>query len=140
LTVEDVPVFAAKPGIFEIPLAPGGPMVAAAIHLDGQLVTPSNPAQRGEILSLFLTGAGAVQPSVPTGAIGPLPPATTALPVAVGVAGVGVPVLFSGYAPGFIGLYQINFQVPTGAPSGPNLSLDVKVGSANGKTSSIAVQ
>ncbi len=101
-------------------------------------MTPSNPAQHGEILSLFLTGAGAVQPSVPTGAIGPLPPATTAQPVAVGVAGLGVPVLFSGYAPGFIGLYQINFQVATGVASGPNLSLDVKVGSAFRRTSIIA--
>ena len=45
------------------------------------------------------------------------------LPSPPGVA-VGDDVVFAGLTPGFVGLYQINFQVPTSASSG-ELEVDV---------------
>ena len=137
--VGGVPVFPAQPGIFEIPLA-AGTRVGAVIHGDGKLVTPANPARRGEVVSLFLTGAGPVEPAVATGEVGPVPPPTTVLPVVVGIANMGCPVHFAGYAPGALGLYQINFEVPSEVPSGPSLALNARVGESLTNTSSIAVQ
>jgi uncharacterized protein (TIGR03437 family) len=136
-TVSSVPVLAAQPGIFAV--ASGGTTTAAVIHLNGQLVTPQNAAQTGEAVSLFLTGVGPIQPSVSTGALGPIPPATTTLPVTVSLGGVGCNVLFSGYAPGAIGLYQINFQIPANVPSGPSVTLQVSAGSFSSPQSSLPI-
>jgi uncharacterized protein (TIGR03437 family) len=38
--------------------------------------------------------------------------------VGVTVGGVSAPIQFSGVAPGLVGVVQINFQVPSGAPLG----------------------
>ncbi len=72
-TVANVPVFPVQPGIFEIPLS-GGSTIAAILHNStGQLVTPDNPAARGEAVALYYTGGGRLNPSVPTGVLGPVP-------------------------------------------------------------------
>jgi len=139
-TVGGVPVFAAHPGIFEIPFGVESKLLGAVIHLDGQLVTPANPAQHGEIVALFFTGGGAVTPPVPTGALGPIPPSEMTQAVVVGVADIGLPVWFAGAAPGFIGLYQINFEITGEIPSGDCLKLNIKVGETFSQDSSIAVQ
>jgi uncharacterized protein (TIGR03437 family) len=137
-TVSSVPVLPAQPGIFAVPLTPSG-TTAAVIHLNGQLATSQRPAQAGEIVSLFLTGMGPIQPSVATGALGPVPPAITTLPVTVSVGGVGCNVLFTGYAPGAIGLYQINFQIPSNIPSGPSVTLLVSAGNFSSAQSSLPI-
>ena len=96
---------------------------AVAVHLDYSLVTASAPAAPGEILVLFLTGLGAVNPAISEGApggdggsLGPLNRVTESVEVLVG--GVPAIVHFAGLAPGFPGLYQINFEVPQNAPAG----------------------
>ena len=134
-----IPVFDAQPGIFEIPLGPGGTLVGAAIHLDGDLVTSNAPAVPGEIVSLFLTGGGQVDPPVATGAFGPVPPPVTVLPTLVRVADVSAKVWFSGYAPGFFGLYQINLEIPLTIPPGRLHSLVVEIGDSLSQTSAIPV-
>jgi uncharacterized protein (TIGR03437 family) len=109
------------PGIFTSTnggFAPGvGP--AAALHADFSAVTQGNPAQVGETLLLYVTGLGAVKPAVADGA------AAVAKPLSIVVANVGVlvdgqaaTVTFQGLAPGFAGLYQVNFVVPGGVSSG----------------------
>ena len=137
--VGGIPVFAAHPGIFELPFGTDGKLVAAVIHLDGQLVTPANPAQHGEILALFFTGGGAVQPLLSTGALGPIPPSVITQIVEVRVADVPLPVLFAETAPGFIGLYQANFQITAPVPGGDCLELITKVGETLSQVSSLAV-
>jgi len=136
--VAGVPVFSSQPGIFEIPLAGEDLSVGAVIHADGELVTPDNPAERGEALALFFTGGGALTPAVGTGVLGPIPPAVMDLPVTVTIDSRGTDVLFGGYAPGFLGLYQTNFVVPEDAECGVR-SLGVRVGDSRSPNSSIAV-
>lgn len=89
-----------------------GTGAAAALHPSGQLVTAANPATAGEYISLYLTGLGATYSSGGLDYTVVTPQvylSTLATPASVG---------FSGLAPGFIGLNQVNFQVPVGLGSG----------------------
>ena len=119
------------PGIFLVDGVNG-----AFLHADFGLVTAGRPAARGEVLLAFVTGLGGVNPPVATGfpAPGQEPLARTSAVTSVTVGNLSAAVLFSGLAPGFIGLYQVNFQVPAGAAAG---SLDVVIG-ASGSGSNTA--
>jgi uncharacterized protein (TIGR03437 family) len=91
------------------------------VHLDGSLVTPSNPAQAGETVSLFLTGLGAVNPTIADGAAGPtLPLSNAASTIEVFIGGAAATVGYSGLAPQLAGLYQLNLTVPGGLTAGDN--------------------
>ncbi len=116
---QSVKVAAVSPGIFS--LNQQGTGAGAILHAENfQLVSESAPAQPGEFLIIFGTGLGAVQPSVASGqpAPGSPPLATTVSTPVVNIGGIPASVAFSGLAPGFIGLYQVNVQVPMGVPSG----------------------
>jgi uncharacterized protein (TIGR03437 family) len=73
-------------------------------------VSASNPAHPGETVILYGTGFGPVTPALATGqpSTGNL---TVSLPV-VTIDGLPTEVVFSGGAPGFVGLIQINVVVP----------------------------
>jgi len=129
----------ASPGLFTA--SQDGKGVAAVLHAaDGRPVTTSAPARAGEFISIFASGLGAVAPSVASGA-----PAsainlskTREIPV-VKIGGVPATVSFSGLAPTFVGLYQINVQVPAGI-SGSALTLTVTLRGVDSNTATIAVQ
>jgi uncharacterized protein (TIGR03437 family) len=115
-------------GVFTEPV--GGIGYAAALHPDYSVVTTSSPAQIGETVALYLAGMGTVSPTVADGAAAPSSPTdnTTATPVVnlydlSGNAETAT-VTYSGLAPGFAGLYQINFVVPSGLVTSP-ASLEV---------------
>jgi uncharacterized protein (TIGR03437 family) len=103
--------------------APGLGYASAVHNATGLVVTPSNPAQPGEYIQLFVTGLGTIYPTVTDGAVGPsgplsastycLIPTSTQCEMTVSVNGVAAPLQFVGLAPTLAGLYQINFQVPT---------------------------
>ena len=119
---------ATAPGVFTSThggFAPGvGP--AAALHADYSLVTPSNPANAGETLQLYLTGLGSVTPAIADGAPAPASPLSTVdTDVEIFVDGQPAAVSFKGLAPGFAGLYQVNFVVPDGVSSGKLVYLAV---------------
>ena len=64
---------------------------------------------------------------------------TTFQPV-VTMGGIGATVQFSGLTPGEVGLYQINAQVPAGAPSGTALPLIISINGVTSNTATIAIQ
>jgi uncharacterized protein (TIGR03437 family) len=110
-----VPISATSPGIFSDDLSGTGD--GAIVHLSGLLVNPANPATKGETLSIYLTGLGALTTPVTDGAA-PNPPAADAVttPLAIYVDGIPVPAMsvpYAGINPVYPGLYQINFVVPT---------------------------
>ncbi len=90
---------------------------------DFSLITPSNPARRGDILTVFATGLAPTAPVIPTGAAAPFVPLAQ-VPfvdgwpleeVAKGTVVVAnsrkILPLFVGLAPGLVGVYQINFRL-----------------------------
>ncbi len=95
----------------------------ALLHADYRLVSPAAPALPGETLLLYLTGLGAVTPAGRDGEGGgdgsaAAPLNRTSQAAEVTVAGTNAEVTFSGLAPGYPGLYQVNFTVPAGTPAG----------------------
>ena len=116
---QPIGIAAVSPGVFT--LNEQGTGAGAILHAeDFQPVSESAPAQPGEFLAIFCTGLGPVQPEVLSGDVAPTaePLARTDSPPMVNIAGIAADVTFSGLAPGFVGLYQVNVQVPLGVPSG----------------------
>ena len=104
----------------------------------------TRPASRGEFITIYCTGLGAVTNQPASGvkaSDNPLSATTTTPSVTIG--GMPAPAtdgFFSGLAPGFVGLYQINVQVPQNAPTGDAVQLMINIGGATSNTVTIAVQ
>jgi uncharacterized protein (TIGR03437 family) len=85
----------------------------------GGLVTETDPARSGDTLVIYATGLGATTAAPEDGA----PASLTTLsyvtqPVTVDIGGVTHNPAFSGLAPGFVGVYQINVQVQSNVSAG----------------------
>jgi uncharacterized protein (TIGR03437 family) len=92
-----------------------------AVHLDGTLVNAGNPAQIGETISVFVTGLGAVSPTIVDGGAGPTDVlANAAGTITAYIGRVQATVGYAGLAPQLAGLYQINLTVPSGVTAGDN--------------------
>ncbi len=109
-----VPVQSATPGFFTANSSGIGQL--AALNQDGSVNSASNPADQGSVVSLYATGMGALNPTVPDGTIissSTLP--ALASPVRVTIGGATAQVLYAGPAPGLVaGAIQINVMVPSG--------------------------
>ena len=94
-----------------------------------------------EFLVIFCTGLGSVQPEVQSGQIAPStdPLAETLNTSLVNIAGIPADVTFSGLAPGFVGLYQVNVEVPPGVPSGTQ-EVEIIINSVPSNTVTLAVE
>lgn len=105
------------PGIYT--LTQDGMGEAAILHANGTGVSDSSPAKPSETVIMFINGLGPVSPQVGDGVAAPSSPVSTSLET--GDIGVYLDdgtdflpavVSFAGLAPGFAGLYQINFTLP----------------------------
>jgi uncharacterized protein (TIGR03437 family) len=134
-----VPIVTYAPAVFEYS-ATGGTLLAAALDAANNLIGPANPARRGQTVQIYCNGLGPVDNTPPSGeaASSPTLVRTTAAPT-VTIGGRPGTVTFSGLAPGFAGLYQLNVVVPADAPTGVQ-PLIVSIGGETAKTSNIPVQ
>jgi uncharacterized protein (TIGR03437 family) len=114
----------------------GTPLFAAP-----QSVPGSRPAHPGEFILIYCTGLGAVSNQPATGMAAQASPlsVTIATPT-VTIGGIVALVPFSGLAPGAVGLYQVNVQVPMGAPTGDAVPVILSIGGVTSNTVTIAVQ
>jgi uncharacterized protein (TIGR03437 family) len=105
------------------------------------VVTPGNPARRGDTLELFLNGLGPVSITPPSGEPTPSTPplSYTGVQPTVTIGGVAAQVTFSGLAPGFVGLYQVNAAVAANTPTG-NQPLVVSIGGVQSPSANLPVQ
>ncbi|HEY3841396.1 MAG TPA: S8 family serine peptidase [Bryobacteraceae bacterium] len=109
----------ASGAVFTAPVADYSPGVFPGVQDAGfAAVNADNPAVRGQVVTLYGTGLGPVNHTPASGDPAPDSSCTTLVTPVVTVAGVPARVLFSGLAPGFAGLYQINVLIPTDAPPG----------------------
>jgi len=124
-----LPVVAAVPGLFTIDATGTGQ--AAILNQDLTINGPSNPAARGSVIAVYMTGTGMLTPQIADGSLGPSTPPFPA-PVQTITAQIGpLPalVLFSGQAPTLIaGATQVNVQVPLDAPTGTAIPISIAAG------------
>jgi uncharacterized protein (TIGR03437 family) len=130
-----VPVLTAQPGIFNY--SAGGNTFGAILHADFQLADTAHPAKPGETVLIYCTGLGAVSSPPADGEPGKGQP-TVATPT-VTIGGTKATVSFSGLAPGFVGLYQINVEVPDGLAAG-NQPVVVEVAGASSNSVLLPVE
>ena len=135
-----VKVAPAAPGIFTA--VPGGSGQGAILNEDFSPNSAENPTAAGSVVQIFATGLGATDPPLATGQTGASSPPlnlTVMVPVVM-IGGAPAEVLFSGMAPGFVGLYQVNARVPTAAPAGNEVPLEIEIGGGSSNTVTLAVR
>jgi trimeric autotransporter adhesin len=101
------------------------------------LVTPSAPAQAGDVLVFYCAGLGVTNPPVADGAASPVSPTAQPLaPVVVMIGGQNATVVYAGLVAGLVGLYQVNVDMPAGGTPGDAVPVMLTVA---GQTSPAAI-
>jgi len=126
------------PGLFTFDGVPAGP--AAALKADYSAVSSASPAQRGTVIMLFGTGFGPVSPSVGSGQPGNDSQNLTVQTPAVLFGDRPGRVLHSGLAPGLVGVYQVNVEVPADAPTGDSVPIIVGIGGRGTNTARMSIR
>lgn len=103
---QQVEVSAVHPGIFFDALSGAGAVLVAGTAQ----TTAERPVEPGGFIEIYCTGLGRTNQDSAL--------ATTISTPEVTINGQPAEVLFSGLAPGFLGLYQVNVRVPEGTASG----------------------
>jgi uncharacterized protein (TIGR03437 family) len=105
------------------------------------LVTPSAPAQAGDVLVIYCAGLGVTNQPVADGAASPgSPPTQTQAPVTVSIGGQNANVLFAGLTPTLVGLYQVNVVMPAGVTPGNAVPVLLTVAGQTSPAAIIAAQ
>ena len=132
-----VPMNVASPGIL-LQQYTGAVRAAVVANQDFSLNTPTNPAKRGSVITIYATGQGFVPGAPPDGNLPQGLVTTPANPRIIMnglfldeiVPGTGDPangqfVLFSGLSPSFPGIWQINVQIPMTIPPGAQVIIAI---------------
>lgn len=111
-----VPVIASAPGLFTS---------AIDFSTGDNLVSAATPAHAGDWLILYAAGLGALSTPIPTGGTASGPDSSAA-PVTVSLGGQTLTPAYAGASPGYIGLDQINVQLPSNVTAGrANLAISI---------------
>jgi len=135
---QPVAVGAYSPGLF---MAGGSTTQGIIVHAaDFSLVTPQSPAKRGEFLGLYATGLGPLTIAQTAGVAAPSAeplPRTVNNPT-VTLGGQIMSLSYAGLAPTLVGVYQVNFQIPTTMPLG-NQTLKITSGGIDSNTAVVPI-
>jgi uncharacterized protein (TIGR03437 family) len=131
-----VPVVPYQPAVSALNFIPTG-TVNAQHSVDYSAVTDTSKAHPGETITIYLAGMGATLTGVPSGSPSPGAFQTSVQPTVL-LDGQNCFIQYAGLTPSGIGLYQINFVVPTNARSG-NLSLVVTQGTVPSNATTLPV-
>jgi uncharacterized protein (TIGR03437 family) len=124
-------VAATVPGIYTLNQAGSGQ--GAIENQDFSINGSSNPAARGTVVSIYMTGEGITSPPSVTGQLA-VSLNKPVLPVTATINGVSAPVQYAGSAPGEVyGVMQVNVLIPTTLPAG-TLPIVITVGTTNTQT------
>jgi uncharacterized protein (TIGR03437 family) len=130
-----------------VPITVNGKLTLAIAQPPGSVPgLTAIPAKAGDHLLAYVTGLGPVQPTVADGAapcpLSGCPPGvvlskTTTLPQVM-VGGVQAKIEFSGLAPQYVGVYQVNFRMPEGVTPGNAVPLQISIGGVT-STNQVAI-
>ena len=133
--VVTVGVVPSRPGIFSVDGSGQG--LLAIVNEDGSVNSPSNPAARGSIVSIYGTGGGERDPAVADGQILSDVLPRVSLPISVyfdkGDCSTWAygEVLYAGGVPGSVaGLLQLNVRVPPDALTGKAVYFGLSIGNS----------
>jgi uncharacterized protein (TIGR03437 family) len=131
--------------VVTVPLADTAPAflensgIAVGLDQNYAVVTTSNPVKRGQLVQLYMNGLGPVNDGPASGELASATKlATTKGTPTVTIGGQQATVQFSGLAPGFSGLYQVNAIVPSGISAG-TVPISLSINGATTKASTIPV-
>ena len=110
----------------------GLPCAPLVTHLDGTLVSASAPANFGEAVTAWVFGLGQTNPAASTGEPAKMAAAAQTFnlnfnyalnalatkPIQTSPDRILIHPLYAGLAPGYVGLYQVNFTIPPGPQNG----------------------
>jgi uncharacterized protein (TIGR03437 family) len=127
------------PGIFSA--TGSGTGQGAILNQNFTLNTQGNPATKGSIIQIYLTGEGITSPTELDGAITGNATTVPVLPIAVKIGGQPASLIFEGEAPGIVaGVLQLNVMIPPTVSSGAN-PVSVTIGSNTSQANlTVAVQ
>jgi uncharacterized protein (TIGR03437 family) len=125
-----------SPGVFAL-----GNLAVAVNAGDGTLAQPpgsvaglnTHGARRGSAIVLYANGLGEVDKPVMSGNLASEAIVNSKVTPTVLIGGVEAPVLFSGLAPQFVGVNQVNILIPDNAPTGDAIPIQIRM---NGITTS----
>ncbi len=104
-------VAATAPAIFTLNFTGSG--AGAILNQDSSVNSPSNPAVKGTVISIFASGAGQTNPPGVDGQVAGTELPQPLLPVTVQIGGLNAKVSYAGAAPGLIsGVTQVNALIP----------------------------
>jgi uncharacterized protein (TIGR03437 family) len=127
------------PGIFAFPSGVGQAIAVlqTSDQRNGSLAAPVGaiagiacaPAVVGDFIQIYATGLGPVDIPLADGAISLDQLRRTLINPTVLIGGIPVNPSFSGLSPYFVGVNQVNVQIPAGVPRGNAIPLQIQVGS-----------
>jgi trimeric autotransporter adhesin len=121
-------VATAVPALFT--LNNSGTGQAAAINQNGSVNGAASPVKAGDVISLYLTGAGQTNPPGADGQPGAGAGGGPVLPVTASIGGRTATVQYAGGALNLVaGVVQVNVTVPAGTTAGAAVPVTVQVGS-----------
>jgi len=149
----NVLVAAVSPGLFTV--SQDGRGQAAAVNQDGRVNSSATPAVRGGVVTLYGTGQGQVSPPVADGEAAPsgMLAQTVAVPtsdgracltsqpsVCVAIGNAFGDIQYSGLAPGYVGLWQINVRIPESVPAGNAVAVRVVINGTPSNVVTVAIR
>ena len=114
----EVAVLAVQPAVYTT----NGKQAIVVHAADYTPVNAARPLTPGEYAFVYASGLGAVSNPPADGAPAPSSPLSVALAdIRVTIGGAPCEVQYTGLAPGFAGVYQVNFRAPAGVSAGQEL-------------------
>lgn len=146
-TPQTVPLGSFSPGIFStnqkgtgqgaIQIANTSTYAAPSGSISGSATQAVKP---GEFITIYCTGLGAVtNPPIPGKPASNNPLSHTVTTPKVTIGGENASVSFAGLSPGYVGLYQVNAQIPADASGGSAISVQLSLSGVTSNTVTIAV-
>lgn len=140
---EPVTLAAAQPGVFTVDLTGRGQghVYVFTSATDFFLADASGPARAGNVIVVYCSGLGSVDPPVTTGSAVPFDaPRLATATVTLTIGGVPAQLTFAGVTAGFAGLYQVNAVLPAGVTPGDAVPVVITAGGVPSPAATMAVR